>query len=527
MRVFSFCVSLLVSQLALADTLADIRQGGVLIWGADQEGGGPYVYPEDGNPNNLIGFEVDLAARLAESLKAKPLFTQGLWETLPKLLEEKKVHVVLNGYEWTPERAKEMEASIPYYVYSLQLLVQKDNKKIKSWQDLKTPPKAGKRWKVGVLRESAAEEYMKLFSETVEVVSFDGSTTPMFQVETKQLDATLTDSPIAAFYADDYPKLRAVGEPVGKGYYVIYANKGETALIAELNRILIEMINNGELEKIYQKHRLWDAPQAELAEIAKTGQFQVTTDALGIVSAAGVAFVPGSEATSAPSGEEEEPTFTYGVEQDFNSRYIWRGTALSFGPMEQPSAWVSAYGATFSAWASIDLTNSIGGQKFCEVDFTLEYEKSLGDLTLVPAANVQVYPNPLAGTTIVETSLEASYPIVGPLSAVTNHYLYVITFDNAYYGTLGVALEQDISVVTLEASSSLGFGSAKLYQDILEFAPLPGFVAEGALAGTYYFLDAVYVRGHGEIAAILNKELSDITEERVIFNLGLALGLDL
>ena len=42
-----------------ADHLKEIRARGVLHWGADAEGGAPYVYPDPQKPEQLIGFEVD------------------------------------------------------------------------------------------------------------------------------------------------------------------------------------------------------------------------------------------------------------------------------------------------------------------------------------------------------------------------------------------------------------------------------------------------------------------------------------
>ncbi len=44
-----------------ADHLDQIRQRGVLLWGADAEGGAPYVYPDPQRPEQLIGFEYELA----------------------------------------------------------------------------------------------------------------------------------------------------------------------------------------------------------------------------------------------------------------------------------------------------------------------------------------------------------------------------------------------------------------------------------------------------------------------------------
>ena len=75
----------LVSTAAAAD-LDEVVARGELIWAADQEGGGPHVFPDPANPQRLTGFEVELAALLAEELGVKARFQQGQWDRLPLLL---------------------------------------------------------------------------------------------------------------------------------------------------------------------------------------------------------------------------------------------------------------------------------------------------------------------------------------------------------------------------------------------------------------------------------------------------------
>src|SRR5262245_61052140 len=124
-RLFWFLITALLlaaGPAAAEDTLAKIRSQGKLTWGGDQEGGGPYIYPRDDDPEKVTGFEVDLAERLAEYLKVKSDFSQGQWDKMPDLLDNGTVHIIMNGYELTPVRLEVMDASIPYYVYALQLL---------------------------------------------------------------------------------------------------------------------------------------------------------------------------------------------------------------------------------------------------------------------------------------------------------------------------------------------------------------------------------------------------------------------
>ncbi|MFO0988567.1 MAG: ABC transporter permease subunit [Alphaproteobacteria bacterium] len=263
-----------LSAPAVAQSALDqIKSGGAMIWGADQEGGGPYVYPRDDDKSRVTGFEVELAEALAKALGVKAQFQQGPWDQMPSMLEARKVHIVLNGYEWTPPRAEAMAATIPYYVYGLQFLARADDETIKAIDDLKKPGPRGKR-RVGVLSGSAADDYVKEhLAKDVEIVSYDGNTDAMRDVEIGRLDATLQDTPIVAYYAPKFAKLKKVGAPVGGGHYVIFARKGEAALVTALNAALIRLYRDGTLERIYRSYGIWDAAQAELKSVVEAGKF--------------------------------------------------------------------------------------------------------------------------------------------------------------------------------------------------------------------------------------------------------------
>jgi len=265
--------ALVVPGTASADVLAEMRKGGRMLWGGDQEGGGPYVFPKEDNPAQVTGFEVDLANRLGEYLKAKAEFTQGQWDKMPDMLRTGKVQAIINGYEFTPERAEIMGSTIPYYVYALQLMGRKNDAGINSWADLKKATGAA-RMKIGVLTGSAAEAYARKFcGGSCEVISYEGNTDSMREVETGKLDATIQDTPISSFYAPRFPALRRIEAPVARGYYVIYIKKGETALLQAINEAIVLMNRNGDLERIYRKYGIWDAQQAELADIVEKGRF--------------------------------------------------------------------------------------------------------------------------------------------------------------------------------------------------------------------------------------------------------------
>lgn len=255
----TWLILLLAPVITRADTLADVRARGALRWTADQEGGGPFVYPRDDAPDEVIGFEVELAALLARSLGVQPQFTQAAWSTLPEVLATHKADLVLNGYEWTPALAERFETSVPYYVFAVQLMT-RHGAGPRSWSALAD----GKAWRVGVLLGSAAEREVRARAPAVEVVSYDGNTDAMRDVETGKLDATVQDTPIVAFYGPRFAALERIDAPVGRGSYVALFRRSDSALRDRFDQSVRGALASGELERIYRSYGIWDDAQKEL-----------------------------------------------------------------------------------------------------------------------------------------------------------------------------------------------------------------------------------------------------------------------
>jgi polar amino acid transport system substrate-binding protein len=242
------------------------QAGQTLRWGGDKGGGAPFIY-EDAR-GKLVGFEVDLADYLAGKLGMRPQFVQKEWNSLPQDLARGDIDCILNGYEWTPEREREMASTIPYYAYRLQLIARANDDSIRSWDDLHNK-------RIGVLEASAAERYVRKqfgHDNRVEALGEEGSTGVLSSVLSGRLDATVQDVPVALYYVGpgkEYPGLRPVGKPVAPGYYVIFVRKNDTLLRDRLNAAIKEGLQDGTLRRIYEAHGLpWDADQAHLLAVA-------------------------------------------------------------------------------------------------------------------------------------------------------------------------------------------------------------------------------------------------------------------
>jgi len=244
-----------------ADALDDVRQRGVLRWGGDEEGGAPYIISSN-DAKTPAGFEGELMQALAQRLGVRSEFQQCQWDNLGDLLRSGGVDVIVNGIELRADRLRSNISTIPYYVNDLQLLARANDKRLTGWSDLKQ----GK-WRIGVLSDTAAEKYLvEVYPQTVKTESYPGTTQAMDHVRDQQLDATLTDLIAANTYRDRYPTLHFVGEPVGRGYFVIYLRSDDARLRDELNAGIRDMLADGRLQAIYEKYKIWNEAQRTLGD---------------------------------------------------------------------------------------------------------------------------------------------------------------------------------------------------------------------------------------------------------------------
>src|SRR5262245_4305118 len=88
-------IAVLAPSVARADDLDSVRQKGVLRWGADAEGGAPFVFNDPKDPDRLLGFEVEIAEDLAKRLGVKAEMAQNNWAELVPGLERGDFDIVL------------------------------------------------------------------------------------------------------------------------------------------------------------------------------------------------------------------------------------------------------------------------------------------------------------------------------------------------------------------------------------------------------------------------------------------------
>jgi hypothetical protein len=225
------------------------------------------------------------------------------------------------------------------------------------------------------------------------------------------------------------------------------------------------------------------------------------------------------------------PTFTYGAEMDFNSDYVWRGLLLDDGPVWQPSAWISAFGFTFTAWGNVAMTSASedaglesGGAGLKSGGLTLTYNHDWEKLRMEAALDAYTgrqLPDIEARNTM-EGSLKLSYP-AGPLRIFTIHAFDVLAYRGSYFGEAGLEYGRQVTKSTeFTISARSGWASAK-FNDVYIGVDKSAFNfvgVEGAL--TYYLGRHMYFQPHIEFSAITDGRLREELAPANIVNYGLA-----
>ena len=237
--------------------LERVHASGELRWGADTQGGAPYVFQDPMNPNHLIGFEVDLAAALAAELGVRARPVQGQWDLLLDLLARGDFDVALNGIEVAEEKQRVCALTRPYYVAPERLTVRRGDA---------AAPRAltalrGRR--VGTLPGSLAERILQRAG--AEVRTYDGGQNEIYaDLLLGRTDAVLLDSPISLYYGEIEPGLETIAGDFGEVRYAIAVPLGDEALRATLDTALTHLADAGRLRATYERWGLWNAETAAL-----------------------------------------------------------------------------------------------------------------------------------------------------------------------------------------------------------------------------------------------------------------------
>ena len=219
-----------------------------LIVGFDQ------AYPPYGfvgDDGEFTGFDLDLAAEVAErngwELQLEPID----WDTKDTLLNSGAINCIWNGFTMEG-RESDYEFSEPYML-NAQVVVVKSTSDINSLDDL-----AGKTVITQV--DSAAQEVLEgdqadLTATFASLETISDYNTAFMQLESGAVDAVACDLSIAQYQMSAKSGVyKQLAEDLSSEHYAVGFKKGNTELAEAVNATLSEMTADGTVKKLCEKY---------------------------------------------------------------------------------------------------------------------------------------------------------------------------------------------------------------------------------------------------------------------------------
>ncbi|MER5865306.1 glutamate ABC transporter substrate-binding protein [Kitasatospora sp. NPDC002040] len=228
------------------------RPGATLVVGVDQNSyNWGFRNPQSGQ---LEGFDIELARAIAKTVLGDPNKVTFRTVTTAKRIEAIRngtVDMVVRTMTINCDRRKDIAFSAPYFSTGQRLVVPRSDKSATVAEGLR-----GKR-ACAAQQSSSETELKKPGYATSSVTIVENQLDCLVLQQLGKVDATLTDSSLAAAQAAQDPTVRLVDENIIPAKLGIGLKQEDTDLTALVNQILLDYQANGGWQAAYNR---WLAP---------------------------------------------------------------------------------------------------------------------------------------------------------------------------------------------------------------------------------------------------------------------------
>lgn len=230
------------------DLLSEIQNRGYIT--VAMEGTwAPWTYHDE--EGELVGFDVEVAAAVAEELGVEVRYEEGEWDGLLAGVESGRYDIMVNGVGYTEERAQAYDFSEPYCYNKTALIVRSDNDEISSLEDLEGKTTCNS---ANSTYQFIAEEYG---ATVLDVETLDG-TLEMVLAGPERADATLNAEASFLDYMKEHPdaELKIVDYYSELENICIIMPKGESSdsLREAINGAIDKLREDGTLTELSNKY---------------------------------------------------------------------------------------------------------------------------------------------------------------------------------------------------------------------------------------------------------------------------------
>ena len=205
---------------------------------------------------SLVGFDVDIAKALAESMGAEVVLVAQDWDGMIPALLARKYDAIVASMSITEERLKKVAFSNKYYSIPAKFACKNGFMPEFSEEALK-----GK--KVGVQRETVHDKFLtEKFGKDVDIKRYGSLDEAVLDLTAGRVDMLLADSAALSdgflkkeegkdygFVGPDYADPKWFGEGIG-----VAIRKGDTDLVEKFNKAIDDIRANGKYQEIQDKY---------------------------------------------------------------------------------------------------------------------------------------------------------------------------------------------------------------------------------------------------------------------------------
>ncbi|MDB9453945.1 ABC transporter permease subunit [Dolichospermum circinale CS-534/05] len=199
-----------------------------------------------GKNGELAGFSIDLMKAIATAAHFQVEFQSLPFDGIIPALQAKTVDGAISSITITPERAKTLAFSRPYFKAGLAIAVRRDNQNITNFQSLQNHKIAVQ---IGTTGAKKAETVTG-----AEVRSFDSAPLALQELQNGNVDAVINDAPVTlyAINTGNLQGIKVIQQLLTEEFYGIATAKNSLDLPL-INQGLSTILENGKYQQIYQK----------------------------------------------------------------------------------------------------------------------------------------------------------------------------------------------------------------------------------------------------------------------------------
>ena len=231
-------------QAQTGDLLSQIQERGEIV--VAMEGTwAPWTYHDEND--NLVGYDVEVAAAIAEKLGVSVRYEEGEFDGLLAGVEAGRYDIMVNGVDIDEERQQKYDFTDPYAYGHIAVIVRGDNGDIAAMEDL-----AGKH-----TANTITSTYAKVAEEYgAEVTGVDDLNQTFELLFSGRIDATLNSEDSYYDYMKAHPDAdaRIACLAPDATQIAIPVPKGETTLVNAINDALAELNADGTLSALSEKY---------------------------------------------------------------------------------------------------------------------------------------------------------------------------------------------------------------------------------------------------------------------------------